>query len=161
MRRETSELLLGRDVQLVAELTWRTRERRWDLGLGSGAWSKEGQDPSWAVGVTGPYRGATPGAGSGCHRRGVRQGRTPSGNPRNQSHRNHSHAPSPRTPRPQTGYAMWSWSCRERGPDSPRSSVPHCEMPILLGGTWDRALLLWPRNWQAKMNSLWGDLGSR
>lgn len=64
-------------------------------------------------------------------------------------------------PRPQTGYAMWSWSCRERGPDSPRSSVPHCEMPILLGGTWDRGLLLWPRNWQAQMNSPWGDLGSR
>lgn len=52
----------------------------------------------------------------------------PTGAPRNQSHRNHSDAPPLRRPRPQTGQAVWSWPCWERGPDSPRPSAPHCEM---------------------------------
>lgn len=60
-------LLLGRGMQLIAELTRRTRWGKRGFGLGSGVWSREGRRPagtaqSWGtqedealLGVEGPY----------------------------------------------------------------------------------------------------------
>lgn len=59
--------LLGRGMQLIAELTRRTRWGKRGIGLGSGVWSKEGRCPagtaqSWGtqedealLEVEGPY----------------------------------------------------------------------------------------------------------